>query len=67
MMLVHLTAKGQAALEAMLPGHFKQMAAQMAPLSEHERKTLVRLLNKVAAQEAPAAAESRNALTQGAV
>jgi hypothetical protein len=24
------------------------MAAQMAPLSEHERKTLVRLLNKLA-------------------
>ena len=66
MMLIHLTAKGQAALEAILPGHFKQMAAQMAPLSEHERKTLVRLLNKVAGQQAPGAAEARGALAQGA-
>jgi len=66
MMLIHLTAKGQAALEAMLPGHFKQMAAQMAPLSEHERKALVRILNKVAGQQAPAAADSRATLAQGA-
>jgi DNA-binding MarR family transcriptional regulator len=53
MMLIHLTPKGQAALEGILPGHFKQMADQMAPLSEHERKTLVRLLNKVAGRTAP--------------
>jgi DNA-binding MarR family transcriptional regulator len=48
MMLIHLTPKGQSALESILPGHFKQMAAQMAALNEHERRTLVRLLNKVA-------------------
>ena len=66
MMLIHLTPKGQAALEAVLPGHFKQMAAQMAPLNEHERKTLVRLLNKVAGQERPAPHEARAHLAAGA-
>jgi DNA-binding MarR family transcriptional regulator len=48
MMLVHLTPKGHSVLQGILPGHFKQMASQMAPLTEHERKTLVRLLNKIA-------------------
>ena len=48
MMLIHLTPRGQAALEAILPGHFKQMAQQMLPLSESERRTLVRLLSKLA-------------------
>jgi DNA-binding MarR family transcriptional regulator len=66
MMLVHLTPKGQAALEAILPGHFRQMAAQMAALSEHERKTLVRLLSKVAGQQAPAAQDHRKPLHAGA-
>ena len=56
MMLVHLTSKGTETLEGILPGHFQQMAAQMAPLSEQERKTLVRLLNKIAG---PAAAAPR--------
>jgi DNA-binding MarR family transcriptional regulator len=50
MMLVHLTHKGHATLREILPGHFRRMAALMAPLSEHDRKTLVRLLNKVAGQ-----------------
>ena len=54
MMLIHLTPKGQAALEEILPGHFKQMTSQMAPLSEHERKTLVHLLSKLADQAEPA-------------
>jgi DNA-binding MarR family transcriptional regulator len=49
MMLIHMTPKGLATLRGILPGHFKQMAAQMASLNEHERKTLVRLLNKIAA------------------
>ncbi len=49
MTLIHLTQKGHATLEEILPGHFKQMATLMAPLSEHERKTLVRLLNKIVA------------------
>ncbi len=50
MMLIHLTHRGHATLREILPGHFKRMAALMSPLSEHERKTLVRLLNKVAGQ-----------------
>jgi len=57
-MLVHLTPKGHSALREILPGHFKQMAAQMAPLTEHERKTLVRLLNKVAGLPAAAHIEA---------
>jgi DNA-binding MarR family transcriptional regulator len=52
MMLIHLTPKGHSVLESVMPGHFKQMAAQMAPLSEHERKTLVRLLNKLGSDPA---------------
>jgi DNA-binding MarR family transcriptional regulator len=61
MMLVHLTEKGHATLREILPGHFKQMAAQMAPLSEHERKTLVRLLNKVAGLPSAARIEAHPA------
>jgi len=60
MMLIHLTPKGHSALESVIPGHFKQMAAQMAPLSEHERKTLVRLLNKLAGDPASAHIETRS-------
>jgi DNA-binding MarR family transcriptional regulator len=52
MMVIHLTPKGHATLEEIMPGHFKQMATQMAPLSEHERRTLVRLLNKIAGDQA---------------
>jgi DNA-binding MarR family transcriptional regulator len=52
MMVIHLTPKGHASLEEVMPGHFKQMASQMAPLSEHERRTLVRLLNKIAGDQA---------------
>lgn len=50
MMSVHLTARGEAALRAVLPSHFKVVAGLMRPLDEHERKTLVRLLDKVAQQ-----------------
>jgi DNA-binding MarR family transcriptional regulator len=60
MMLIHLTPKGHATLESVMPGHFKQMAAQMAPLSESERKTLVRLLNKLAGDPASAHIETRH-------
>ncbi|HEY5317412.1 MAG TPA: MarR family transcriptional regulator [Solirubrobacteraceae bacterium] len=49
MMQIHMTPKGLNALRGILPGHFKQMAAQMSALNEGERKTLVRLLNKIAA------------------
>ena len=55
MMLIHLTPKGVTTLESILPGHFQQMAAQMSPLNEEERKTLVRLLNKIAGQPAASA------------
>jgi DNA-binding MarR family transcriptional regulator len=48
MMSVHMTARGEATLRGVLPSHFRIMAALLSPLSETERKTLVRLLNKVA-------------------
>jgi DNA-binding MarR family transcriptional regulator len=49
MMQIHMTPKGHSSLRGLLPGYFRQMASQMASLNEHERKTLVRLLNKIAA------------------
>ena len=66
MMLVHLTEKGHETLRGILPGHFRQMAAQMAPLSEHERKTLVRLLNKVAGMPSAAHLEPHASAPEGA-
>lgn len=60
-MLVHLTEKAREAIEAILPVHYKRMATLMSPLSEHERKTLVRLLNKVAAKAAAMSLESTEA------
>ncbi len=50
MMLVTLTDKGVDFIKGVLPDHFKRMAALMSPLSEPERKTLVRLLTKIVAQ-----------------
>ena len=47
MMSVRLTPKAEIFLREMLPAHFQIMAKVMAPLSESERKTLVRLLTKV--------------------
>ena len=47
MMSVLLTPKGEKFLNEFLPGHFKLMAELMAPLSESERKTLVKLLVKI--------------------
>lgn len=47
MMSVRLTTRAETYLKQMLPGHFQTMARLMAPLSESERKTLVRLLTKV--------------------
>jgi DNA-binding MarR family transcriptional regulator len=60
MMLIHLTPRGHTTLQSVIPGHFKQMAAQMAPLSENERKTLVRLLNKLAGDPAATHIETRH-------
>lgn len=50
MMSVRLTAKGERFLREFLPGHFQAIASLMSPLSEAERKTLVRLLTKVQQQ-----------------
>ncbi|MFT3781607.1 MAG: MarR family transcriptional regulator [Nibricoccus sp.] len=50
MLTVSLTQKGTALLHQMLPGHFKRIADLMACLSETERKTLVRILEKVISQ-----------------
>jgi len=47
MMTVELTPRGERKLLKILPDHFRQMAWLMAPLSEPERKTLVRLLTKL--------------------
>ena len=47
MMSVLLTPKGEKFLNEFLPGHFKLIAELMAPLSESERKTLVKLLVKI--------------------
>jgi DNA-binding MarR family transcriptional regulator len=52
MMFVQLTARGQEVLREVLPTHFQRMAALLGPLPEGERKTLVRLLNKVVQQAA---------------
>jgi DNA-binding MarR family transcriptional regulator len=47
MMSVRLTGKGERFLHGLLPSHFKVIAEMMAPLSENERRTLVRLLGKI--------------------
>ena len=58
MMSVLLTAKGERFLNDFLPGHFKLISGLMAPLTESERKTLVRLLGKIQQHAATMAAES---------
>ena len=52
MMSVRLTPAGEKFLVEFLPGHFKAIATLMSPLTEAERKTLVRLLGKVQLQAA---------------
>lgn len=52
MMSVRLTAKAERFLHTLLPEHFKQMTSLMSALTEPERKTLVRLLSKLAAHAA---------------
>jgi DNA-binding MarR family transcriptional regulator len=47
---VHLTSSGCAFLEAMLPDHYRRIAALMSGLDVDERRQLVGLLNKVAAK-----------------
>ncbi|MFZ5495878.1 MAG: MarR family winged helix-turn-helix transcriptional regulator [Verrucomicrobiota bacterium] len=58
MMSVRLTPKGERFLEEFLPGHFKLIAELMSPLSESERKTLVRILAKVQEHAAALRGES---------
>ena len=50
MMRVALTRRAEKFLEQLLPGHFQRMAALMAPLSQAERRTLVKLLAKIQQQ-----------------
>ncbi|HUJ42991.1 MAG TPA: MarR family transcriptional regulator [Opitutaceae bacterium] len=52
MLSVVLTAKATRFLRELLPGHFQLMAALTGTLSEPERQTLVRLLNKLIEQAA---------------
>lgn len=59
MLTVRLTPRGEKLLQRIMPTHFRQMSWLMEPLTEGERKTLVRLLTKVlqrAAEVDPAAA-----------
>lgn len=62
MMLVTLTAKGFDFVGSILPEHFRRTSHLMASLSLEERKTLVRLLNKVA-EQASAQPSDATALT----
>lgn len=52
MMSVRLTPKGDRFLNDFLPGHFKVITEVLSPLSESERRSLVRLLTKVQAHVA---------------
>jgi len=64
MMSVGLTARAERLLHKILPAHFRQMAWLMDPLSEPERKTLVRLLTKMlgrAAELPPASGSADSA------
>jgi DNA-binding MarR family transcriptional regulator len=58
MMAVGLTPRGEKLLKKVLPSHFKHMTALMEPLSESERKNLVRLLTKVLHRAAEIAPEA---------
>ncbi|MDQ5978834.1 MAG: MarR family transcriptional regulator [Verrucomicrobiota bacterium] len=58
MMSVRLTAKGDRFLNDFLPGHFKVITEVLSPLSENERKSLVRILTKVQAHIAALRSET---------
>jgi DNA-binding MarR family transcriptional regulator len=62
MMSVRLTGKAQRFLHTLLPGHFKAIAEMMSPLTETERRTLVRLLGKVQQHAASLRPESAPAV-----
>ncbi len=61
MLSVSLTAHGVGFLERMLPEHFRRISVLMDALSENERRTLVRLLGKVAAQASSAFPDASSA------
>jgi DNA-binding MarR family transcriptional regulator len=48
MQLVELTSRGVAFISDILPEHFRRISVLMSALSEAERRSLVRLLGKVA-------------------
>ena len=58
MLTVRLTPRGVKLLQRIMPTHFRQMAWLMEPLTEGERKTLVRLLTKVVERAAEADASA---------
>jgi DNA-binding MarR family transcriptional regulator len=60
MMTVHLTPRGRECLRRILPGHFQRMKELMSPLSEADRRNLVRLLHKLV--QRTSAAEPRSAI-----
>jgi DNA-binding MarR family transcriptional regulator len=69
MMCVSLTKRGEKLLAQIMPDHFRRMAWLMAPLSENERKTFVRLLSKVlsrASEEPASSAHSPSPSAPGA-
>lgn len=63
MMAVVITPRGEKLLHGILPDHFREMAWLMAPLSEAERRALVRLLTKLLSR----AAESNGRPAAGSV
>ena len=54
MLSVELTPHGVAFLERLLPEHFRRISLLVSSLDENERRTLVALLGKIAAQAAAA-------------
>lgn len=64
-MSVNLTAKGAAFMDDILPAHFRLMSSLMSALSENERKTLVRLLCKVAESASRRSSCKEDAATNG--
>lgn len=59
MMLVSLTPSAIEFLRGFMPGHFRTVSTIMSPLSEAERKTLVRLLGKISSQSVEPASAPR--------
>lgn len=67
MMAVGLTPRGEKLLQKVLPSHFQKLTSLLEPLSEAERKTLVRLLTKILARAAAIAPEGHEAEPTAAV